>query len=152
MTSWLAGRGSWKHAVRQTVAATAMGVFSLAVYAQESSANGPEIQREAMHKLGFLAGQWSGPVSIQRGPGEPLRLTQTENVEYKLDGLVLLIQGKSVGTDGKARFEALATVAYDDGIHSYRIRAYNGGTISTPSCQWLPMGSPGDFRRVRRIL
>lgn len=86
-----------------------------------------QAQREAMQKLAFLAGQWSGPVTILRGPGDPLRLTQTESVEYKLDGLVLLIEGRSTGADGKAQFEALATIAYDDATHAYRIRAYNAG-------------------------
>jgi hypothetical protein len=84
-------------------------------------------QREAMHKLSFLAGNWSGPVSIHRGPGDPLHLTQTEKVEYKLDGLVLLIEGKSAAPDGSAPFQAMATVAYDDAAHGYRIRAYSGG-------------------------
>lgn len=84
-------------------------------------------QREAMHKLSFLAGNWSGPVTITRGPGEPLQLTQTEKVEYKLDGLILLIEGKSTATDGSTPFQALATVAYDDQTHTYRIRAYNAG-------------------------
>lgn len=84
-------------------------------------------QREAMRKLSFLAGHWSGPASIHRGPGEPLHVTQTEDVQYKLDGLVLLIEGKSTDADGKVVFSALATVAYDDATHTYRFRAYNDG-------------------------
>ena len=101
--------------------------FNLALFAQSPASNGVDAQREAMRKLSFLAGRWSGPLTIFRGPGEPLRLTQTENVEYKLDGLVLLIEGKSTGADGKAMFNALATVAYDDASHTYRFRAYNNG-------------------------
>lgn len=84
-------------------------------------------QREAMHKLAFLAGRWSGPVTIHPGPGEPLRLTQTESIEYKLDGLVLLVEGQSTSPDGKVAFSALATIAYDDASQTYRIRAYNDG-------------------------
>jgi hypothetical protein len=84
-------------------------------------------QREAMRKLAFLAGHWSGQVTIVRGPGEPLHLTQTEDVQYKLDGLVLLVEGKSSSTDGKVQFSALATIAYDDGSHTYRFRAYSDG-------------------------
>jgi hypothetical protein len=48
-------------------------------------------------------------------------------VEYKLDGLVMLVEGKATGADGKAQFNALATIAYDDASHTYRFRAYNGG-------------------------
>jgi hypothetical protein len=90
----------------------------------------PDNTREqslAMQKLAFLVGRWSGPVSIVRGPGEPLHLVQSENIQFKLDGLVLLIEGKSTGADGKAQFEALATVAYDMATHGYRIRAYHDG-------------------------
>lgn len=97
------------------------------VIAQGPESNGVAAQREAMRKLSFLVGEWSGPVTITRGPGEPLHLRQTETVQYKLDGLVLLIEGKSTGADGKAQFSALATIAYDDSSQSYRFRAYNEG-------------------------
>ena len=97
------------------VAATLIGC-TLSLAAQQPSMPNAATQREAMKKLAFLAGHWSGPVSIARGPGEPLKLTQTENVQYKLDGLVLLIEGQSTGSHGNAQFQALATIAYDDSI------------------------------------
>lgn len=86
-----------------------------------------ETQRQAMQKLAFLAGRWSGPITVVGGPGEPLKATQTEDIEYKLDGLVLLIEGKSSDADGKQVFSALATVSYDDASKTYRFRAYNEG-------------------------
>ncbi|HXJ97140.1 MAG TPA: hypothetical protein VMT20_30240 [Terriglobia bacterium] len=89
--------------------------------------SGTDLQREAMHKLAFLAGRWSGPVTIVRGPGEPLHLTQSEDVEYKLGGLVMLIEGRSETNDGKADFSALATISYDDATRTYRIRPYSDG-------------------------
>ena len=48
-------------------------------------------------------------------------------MQYKLDGLVLLIEGKGTGADGKVVFSALATISFDDASHTYRFRAYNGG-------------------------
>jgi len=92
-------------------------------------AQGPstDVQHQAMQKLAFLEGHWSGAVTIVRGPGEPLKATQTEDVQFKLDGLVLLIEGNSTGPDGKVVFSALATVAYDDASKTYRFRAYNQG-------------------------
>lgn len=102
-------------------------LLNFALAAQEPAASTVEKQREAMRKLAFLAGQWSGPVTIVRGPGEPLRLTQTEDVQYKLDGLVLLVEGKSTGGDGKAQFNAMATISFDDATNTYRFRAYNEG-------------------------
>jgi hypothetical protein len=109
------------------LAAACVISFGLPLAAQQPASNNVDVQREAMRKLSFLAGHWSGAVTIVRGPGEPLHLTQTEAVEYKLDGLVLLIEGKSTGADGQAQFSALATIAYDDGSHTYRFRAYNDG-------------------------
>lgn len=103
-----------------------ISIIGLPLSAQQTR-NGVDIQRNAMSKLSFLVGQWSGPVTVIRGQGEPLHLTQTENVEYKLDGLVLLIEGKSTSADGKVVFSALATVAYDDAAHAYHFRAYNEG-------------------------
>lgn len=105
------------------VAATALSTSA----AQQPGQDAAATQREAMHKLAFLAGQWSGPVTVTMGPGEPRHLTQTEEVQFKLDGLVLLIEGKSTDAEGKAEFTALATVAYDDGAKAFRIRAYNDG-------------------------
>ena len=84
-------------------------------------------QRAAMKKLEFLVGKWQGPASVSRGPGEPLQLTQSENVQFKLSGLVLLVEGEGRNADGKVVFGALATVSYDDETSTYRFRAYNEG-------------------------
>jgi hypothetical protein len=109
------------------LAAAVMILFTRAPAAPQPASNSVDVQREAMRKLSFLAGHWSGPVTIVRGPGEALHLTQTEDVEYKLDGLVLLIEGKSTSADKKVLFSALATIAYDDASQTYRFRAYNDG-------------------------
>jgi hypothetical protein len=109
------------------IAAMLMIPPSLAVAAPQPRPNSTGVQREAMRKLAFLAGDWSGPVIIIRGPGEPLHLTQSEYIRYELDGLVMLIEGKSTGADGKVQFQALATIAFDDASHTYRFRAYTDG-------------------------
>jgi hypothetical protein len=106
------------------VAATLIG-FTLPGAAQQPG--GTDVQRQAMQKLAFLIGHWSGPVTIIRGPGEPLKLTQTENIQFKLDGLVLLVEGQSTDKDGKVSFSALATISFDETTHAYRIRAYHDG-------------------------
>ena len=104
-----------------------MVFFNLTLVAEQPVSSGVDAQREAMRKLSFLTGHWSGPVTIVRGTGEPLHLAQTEDVEYKLDGLVLLIEGRSTSANGKVLFSALATIAYDDTSRTYRFRAYNDG-------------------------
>jgi len=112
--------------MRRILTVALLSAASIMVAAQPPS-DSTAVDRAAMQKLSFLAGSWSGPATIVRGPGEPIHLTQSEKVEYKLGGLVLLIEGKSTGQDGSVPFEALATVAYDDASRSYRIRAYNAG-------------------------
>ena len=93
-------------------------------YAQQANT---AAQREAMKKLEFLAGNWSGDASVTRGPGQPLKLRQSEHVEYKLDGLVMIVEGTGRNAEGKVVFQALATISYDDVASKYHIRAYNDG-------------------------
>jgi hypothetical protein len=125
--------------------ATFMTSLGLPLAAQQPGSNSVAVQREAMNKLSFLAGYWSGPVTIVRGPGEPLHLTQTEAVEFKLDGLVLLVEGKSASADGKVVFSALATIAYDDTSHTYRFRAYNDGHYTDTELSVLANGFSWGF-------
>jgi|SRR5579875_1519599 len=119
--------------------------LSLATATQQPTSTSVETQREAMHKLAFLVGRWSGPVTIMRGPGEPLHLTQFEDVEYKLGGLLLLVEGKSASADGKTQFSALATISFDDATRTYRIRAYNNGHYVDTEFLALPHGFSWSF-------
>ena len=81
-----------------------------------------------MKKLDFLVGKWSGEARVQYGSGNWLELIQSEDAQYKLDGLVLLIEGTGRNKpEGKAVFQALATVSYDEEAGAYRMRAYNDG-------------------------
>lgn len=108
------------------IAAAAIGLLCVTL-AGQASPSGAEGQRQAMQKLAFLAGHWSGPITVVRGPGEPLKATQAEDVAFKLDGLVLLVEGKSTASDGKVEFSAMATISYDDATKTYRFRAYHDG-------------------------
>jgi len=119
--------GLSRNPCRSTTLLAAAFLNSFSLPAQQPSSNSAEVQREAMRKLSFLAGHWSGPVTIVRGTDEALHLTHIEDVEYKLDGLVLLIEGESTSADGKVLFSALATIAYDDTSHTYHFRAYHDG-------------------------
>jgi len=81
-----------------------------------------------MRKLDFLIGNWSGEARILRGTGEPLELVQTEEAQYKLDGLILTIEGIGrTKSDGKAALQAFGIVSYDDEAGAYHMRAYNDG-------------------------
>jgi hypothetical protein len=96
--------------------------------AQQPRVPDVESQRSAMKKLSFLLGKWSGEARILRGTGEPLELVQTEEAQYKLDGLLLIIEGTGRNKiDEKVALQALGIVSYDDEAGTYYMRAYNDG-------------------------
>jgi hypothetical protein len=97
-------------------------------------------QREAMKKLDFLAGKWSGEALVTRGPGDPMKLLQTEEVQFKMDGLVMLVEGAGRGSDGQIAFRALATISYDDTTATYRFRAYHDGHYLDTELNVTPRG------------
>lgn len=81
-----------------------------------------------MKKLGFLVGTWAGEARLLRGPGETVELIQTEEAQYKLDGLILMVEG--IGrqkSDGKLALQALGFISYDDESGTFRMRAFNDG-------------------------
>lgn len=85
-------------------------------------------QRAAMQELAFLVGDWSGEAQILRGGADPIEMLQTEHAEFKLDGLLLLIEGIGRSkVEGKIALQALGIISYDDGTGSYCMRAFNDG-------------------------
>jgi hypothetical protein len=85
-------------------------------------------QRAAMKKLEFLVGEWSGEASALRGPGQFAELRQTESAQFKLDGLVLVIEGVGrTKADGKLALQALGLISFDDETGTYKMRAFNDG-------------------------
>ena len=85
-------------------------------------------QREAMQKLDFLVGIWSGEARVLRGPNQWLDLRQTEEVQFKLGGLVLIIEGVGRSrSDDQVVLQALGIVTFDDETATYSMRAFNDG-------------------------
>jgi len=97
------------------------GFLGLTAMAQEP--NTAEAKRAEMKKLEKMIGQWKGSGWIQQGPKRET-FTGTENVQKKLDGLALLIEGKFVDPQGKVVHETLAAMSYDDKAAIYRMRTY----------------------------
>jgi hypothetical protein len=85
-------------------------------------------QRAAMKKLEFLIGKWNGEARLVRGPGESLDLLQSEEAQYRLDGLILVIEGIGrTKSDGRAVLQALGVISFDDENATYHMRAFNDG-------------------------
>ena len=85
-------------------------------------------QRLAMKKLAFLLGDWVGSGRKLRTATEWVEFGQTEHVEYKLDGLLLVIEGegRAKGSDQQA-LQAYGLVSYNDAAGKYHMRAFNDG-------------------------
>src|ERR1700730_2807505 len=115
---------------------------SFALYmAQQPRIPNIEAQRTAMKKLEFMVGKWAGEARLLRGPGDPVSLMQTEEAQYKLDGLILLIEGVgSNKVDGKPALQALGIVSYDDESGIYRMRAFNDGRFLETELKVLDSG------------
>jgi hypothetical protein len=68
----------------------AFAIYTLCM-AQPQRTPDLQVQRAAMRKLSFLVGKWAGEARLLRGPDRWVTVAQTEEVQYKLDGLILVI-------------------------------------------------------------
>ncbi len=99
-------------------------------------------QRAAMKKLEFLVGEWAGEAWMLRGPGQRVEMMQTEKAEYRLDGLLLLIEGVGRSkADGKLVLQALGVISFDDGSATYTMRAFNDGRFLETEVKLLERGT-----------
>ncbi len=81
-----------------------------------------------MKKLDFLIGKWSGEAHVLLSPTGPNDLAMSEHAEYRLDGLVLTIEGVGRNkSDGKPALQAFGVISYDDASGTYHMRAFNDG-------------------------
>ena len=107
----------------------------------------PLYAADEMRKLDWLTGEWKGEASVQMGP-KAERALQTERVQSKLGGKVLVIEGLGKrrledGTAGEVVHDALAVVSWDDKTKKYRFDAWTerSGYVEA----WL---EAGDHRAI----
>lgn len=96
----------------------------------------PADAQEAIARLDFMVGRWSGQAWQQRG-GERVETEMVEVVERKLGGAVLLVEGRGTiagaGADDRVVHHALGVISFDPGTGTYSLRSY------------LATGQSGDF-------
>jgi hypothetical protein len=95
------------------------------MYAQPSEAVG----KEKMKIFATLAGHWKGEASIQTGPGPLKKATMDEDVQYKLAGMIILIEGIGVSPDPQATVtkimhHAMAILSYDQRTNEYKLNSF----------------------------
>jgi hypothetical protein len=88
-----------------------------------------DAQKEAMGKLQHWVGEWEGTGWAATGPGARQEFTIHETVSAKLDGLVLLIQGRGTSRNPDTGEEyvthdALAVLSFDPAKKGYVFRHY----------------------------
>ena len=96
-----------------------------AVAAAEEPASLGDPALEAMRALSGLVGRWQGEGWVRQGPGEPRAFRGEEVVESRLDGRVLIIEGRHLAAAGdKVVHHALAILSYDPKAGTYRFRSH----------------------------
>jgi hypothetical protein len=98
----------------------------------------PLFAADEMRKLDWWVGEWSGPASIQMGPGKPQQVLQSERVEAKLGGRVLFIEGLGKSTTGEVVHQALGVVSYDEKTKTYEFDAWTARDGHTDA--WIEVG------------
>ena len=94
-----------------------------------------DLQKTEMRKLDAMTGKWSGEGWIQRGAVRE-EFVGTENVQKKLDGLALLVEGRFTDKkdSSKVIHETLAVLTYNTKNDVYDFKTYlasgNGGNFT----------------------
>lgn len=79
---------------------------------------------EKMAWFDFLTGNWTGTAEMNQRDGSVTRVRQTEDVQLRLDGTLLQIEGIGSDEDGNVRFNAVANIFYDKSVDAYRMFAF----------------------------
>lgn len=95
--------------------------MSLSIFAQTSTTH-----VEALKKLSFLEGKWQGKAWAMMGPGKEYNVIQNEDVQFKLEGEILLVEGTG-RMDGNIVFMAMGIVSYDASKSEYKFKTYRDG-------------------------
>jgi hypothetical protein len=128
-------------------------LFAVSVLAAGLSAEEPAgaANRDAMKKLAFLTGKWAGEATLVLGPDKTETVKQREDVQLKLGGAVLLIEGIGTGRlpDSEKEgvvFNAMAVINYDAEAGKYRMKAYRAeGTAIEPEFALTETGFTWQF-------
>ena len=118
-------------------------VAVISVFAADQPAS-KDVQRREMKKLEWFVGHWKGTGWIEMGPQGRREFTQTETIEAKLDGLVLVIEGLGKAKeDGATVHAALAFVSYDHRANKFRWHAFTAegqmdteAKVGTDTLEW----------------
>lgn len=96
--------------------------------------------KEAMKKLVWAAGEWKGVGHVAMGPGERKDSQVHEKLQFKLEGTVLLIEGRGTRTEGGKEMvvhNALAVISFNPGTGKYEMKSWLADGRSTDA--WIEL-------------
>jgi hypothetical protein len=95
--------------------------------------------REALAPVARIVGQWEGEARVSEGPGEPIRVLQSEDIVWGAGGTMIFIRG--TGRDPSTRainFEAAASIWFDPESGRVRMRTHRDGGSVEPTVEIKP--------------
>ncbi len=97
--------------------------FAFGQMNMEAQKKAVEVQRAEMKKLDLWAGKWEGSGWMQQG-AEKQTFIGTENVQKKLDGLAMIVEGKFANKENVVIHETLAVVSYNPQTTNFDFSTY----------------------------
>lgn len=95
--------------------------------------------RAALAPIAKLVGRWEGEARVMQGPGEPIRVLQSEDIVYGASQTMIFIRG--TGRDPSTRainFEAAASIWFDAEAGRLRMRTHRDGQTIEPELEVRP--------------
>lgn len=131
-------------------------LLAISAFAQSPPADDPVLA--AMKAVPALAGRWEGGGTIRQGPGEPVAFVGEETVEMRLDGRLMLVEGRHWTPDrSRVVHHAFAVLSYDADAKAYRFRTHLAGRPGGDFPAFLENGAlvweiPGPAGKTRFII
>jgi hypothetical protein len=120
--------------------------------------------RDAMRKLDFLVGDWSGSGWMQLGPDTRIDIQSRETLASKLEGMIVAVECAHEGVapgnqDSLIVFRSFGVISYDTRAKKYNFRSWQesgrsadyDATVSESTFEWGTAEASGRVRHVVRI-
>jgi hypothetical protein len=146
--------------MRRTLLAGAMALAAIPpVHA--TAANDAAVltaQHDAIARLSWMNGQWTGEAVTQTPQGEH-RVRQTERIGDLLDGTIKLVEGRGFDASGRKTFHAFGVVSFDAASGHFRFHSYaqghSGDFAFEPTADgyvWEIPAGPATIRYTARLV
>ncbi len=84
----------------------------------------PENLKQEMQKLAYMAGKWKGEASMRQPNGTLVKVGQEEDIQFKLDGTILMVEGTGRNEEGKVVFNAIGIISYNPDTNSFGMKSH----------------------------